>query len=223
MEWPAPATEHQMFIMSFPLALRQLALSQDIRREITMKYARVLAAATLLVGASLGSAGQAQQTNFSGSGTATALVSPNAGCAPLPFQGIATGSGSSNLGNFTYNHSACTSGATGAVQGTYTIDFGADRFAGSLLGTSTASSTAGLFDLAFNYAILSGTGRFANSTGAFTGLGTVDVRGGPPSRLSLTFSAVPEPRTWALMLLSFGIIGAKLHRAKRTEPLPQAA
>jgi hypothetical protein len=107
------------------------------------------------------------------------------------------------------------------VTGTYIIDFGLDQFSGSFAGTSAATSTAGLFDLVFTYDILAGTGRFAGGTGSFNQIGTVDVRGGPPSRLSLNFSAVPEPATWALMLLGFGGMGMALRR--RSKPFHAAA
>jgi hypothetical protein len=186
-----------------------------------MNHLRVLSASAVLLGASVDSVANAQLTNFNGAGTATALVGPNAGCAPLPFQGIANGSGTSDFGSFAYSHTACTSGATGPVLGTYTFNFGADQFTGNFAGTSAATPTVGLFDLNFVYNILSGTGRFAGTTGAFTGIGTVDVRGGPPSQLSLTFSAVPEPTTWALMLLGFGAIGTSLRR--RTRPIAAMA
>src|SRR5205085_10702154 len=94
------------------------------------------------------------------------------------------------------------------------IDFGIDQFSGNFTGTSAATATLGLFDLVFTYNINSGTGRFAGGTGAFNQVGTVDVRGGPPSRLSLNFSAVPEPATWAMMLLGFAGIGLTTRRQR---------
>jgi hypothetical protein len=147
---------------------------------------------------------------FSGSATATATVGVNAAC-PV-FQGLASGAGTSSYGNFTYSHTSCTTGATGPVTGTYLIDFGIDRFSGNFAGTSAATATMGLFDLLFTYNITDGTGRFAGGTGSFSEVGNVDVRGGPPSRLTLNFAAVPEPATWAMMLLGFAGIGLTVRR-----------
>ena len=169
----------------------------------------------LAAAASLGSAVSAQQINFSGSAGATALVAPNPICAPLPFRGVATGSGTSTFGSFNYSHITCTAGGTGGVQGTSIFDFGADQFTASLLGTAAATSTPGIFNLFLAYDITGGTGRFANATGSFNDVGTVNVQGGPPSRLSFTFSAVPEPQTWEMMLLGFAAVGLAARRQRR--------
>ena len=158
----------------------------------------------------------AVDVSFSGSATATASVGPNVACAPLPLRGLANGTGTSSFGNFTYSHTACTTGATGPVTGTYIIDFGVDQFSGLFSGTSSATATPGLFDLVFSYTVTGGTGRFLGGTGAFSQVGTADVRNAPPSRLTLNFSAVPEPGTWAMMLLGFAGIGVAMRR--RREP-----
>jgi hypothetical protein len=178
----------------------------------------LLAAAALAAALTPASAGAAVVA-FSGSASATARPAPNASCAPL-FQGIATGTGTSSLGSFNYSHTACTTGATGPVTGSYVIDFGIDQFSGLFAGTSAATTIPGLFDLVFTYDILAGTGRFAGGTGSFNQVGTVDVRGGPPSRLSLNFTAVPEPGTWAMLLLGFTMIGVTMRRrrSERWEP-----
>jgi hypothetical protein len=162
---------------------------------------------------------RAAVVDFSGSMSAPASVAPNAACAPIPFQGLITaGVGASSLGNFTYSHTVCTTGATGPVSGTYTIDFGADQFSGALAGSSAATATTGLFDLLFTYTITAGTGRFAGGTGSFIGAGTADVRHAPPSIVNLSFSAVPEPGTWAMMLLGFGAIGMVVRRRRISQP-----
>jgi hypothetical protein len=162
---------------------------------------------------------------FDGSASATASVAPDASCAPLPFRGTiahANSSGVSNLGSFTYSHNACTQGATGPVTGSFELDFGASLLSGAFEGLSVARvDVPGLFDQQFSYTITGGSGIFQGATGSFTNVGTVDVRGGPPSRLALNFEgtidapAVPEPATWGMMLLGFGAVGAAMRRHKR--------
>ena len=174
-------------------------------------YRASLIATALSVALSQAVPASAAVIPFSGTATATANVGADPSC-PV-FQGLASGSGtSSSYGAFTYSHTACTTGATGPVTGTYIINFGVDQFSGNFSGTSAATATMGLFDLLFTYNITTGTGRFAGGTGSFNQVGSVDVRGGPPSRLTLNFTAVPEPATWAMMLLGFAGIGLTIRR-----------
>lgn len=180
------------------------------------------------IGVGLSSAANAQLLTFNGNVAASAVVTPSAACAPIPFQGIATGTGSSTLGSFSYSHNVCTQGATGPVIGTFLADFGLDQFAGTLNGFSTATTTAGIFDQNFNFSITSGTGRFLGASGDFASIGQVDART-RPSQITFTFTGliapVPEPATWATMLLGFGLTGLALRNRRRTTrtDLPQAA
>lgn len=157
---------------------------------------------------------------FTGTLAARATVGVHPDCAPL-FRGViapADTSGSSSLGAFTYGHTACTSGAAGGpVTGTYQLFFGADSFQGTFAGTATPTATPPVSDLSFVYTVLGGTGRFAGATGTFTGIGTADPRV-RPSRIALAFNglidapAVPEPASWALLIIGFGTIGASMRR-----------
>lgn len=194
-----------------------------------MRNLLVLAVASIAAG--LSSPAYAQLLTFNGNVGASAVVAPNAGCAPIPFQGNATGTGNSNLGSFTYTHTVCTQGATGPVIGNFLANFGLDQFEGTLNGASVATATAGIFDQAFNFAITSGTGRFLGATGDFTSVGQVDATS-RPSQITFTFNglinapaAVPEPATWATMLIGFGMAGFALrYRRRSVRPgLPQAA
>lgn len=172
------------------------------------------------IGLGMSSTAGAQSIPFNGNVAASAVVSPSAGCAPLPFQGVATGTGNSNLGSFAYSHTVCTQGATGPVTGSFLADFGFDQFQGTLNGGSIATSTAGIFDQSFNFAITSGTGRFLGSSGAFTSFGQVDART-RPSQITFTFSglvtAVPEPASWAMMLIGFAMTGYALRFRRRSD------
>lgn len=171
----------------------------------------------------LGCAGQAQADvlPFTGSLSARGVVTPDPSCAPS-FRGVispATTIGTSPLlGAFTYAHTVCTAGAVGGpVVGSFSIDFGTDGFHGTLAGAASPTATPPLSDLNLLYTILGGTGRFLNATGTFTGLGTADPRV-RPSQIQLKFNgainapAVPEPGTWALLILGFGMVGWLLRR-----------
>ena len=166
----------------------------------------------------------AAEVIFSGSmsGTATGALAPS--CAPLPRQSTLTGSGSSSLGAFGYSHQVCLAGV-GPINGNFSFDFsGGNTLFGTINGSAVANSTPGLFDIALAYDILGGTGLFLNSAGAFRGIGVVDQRNLPTTRVSINFSAVPEPETWATMLLGFAGTGiAFRRRTRRNSSLAQIA
>lgn len=144
-------------------------------------------------------------------------------CAPLPFHGtLAGGSGTSNLGEFTYGHDICLSGASGPLQGTFTLTFGAGTLFGDLMGTAAPNlATLGTADLALSYDVLGGTGLFSGASGTFEGTAFSDPRNGPPSLFSLDFTGdlaaprLPEPGTWAMLLLGFAATGAAMRRQRR--------
>ena len=150
--------------------------------------------------------------NGSMSGTSTGVRNPS--CAPLLFTSTLIGTGTSSLGNFSYMHAVCLSGP-GPINGNFTLDFSAgNTLLGSIIGAATTTPTAGLFDIAFDYSILGGTGLYAGATGVFKGIGTVDQRV-RPTNVAINFSAVPEPGTWAMMLIGFGAIGATIRFRRR--------
>jgi hypothetical protein len=100
--------------------------------------------------------------------------------------------------------------STNANGGVYTTtNLGGQAF--GALGFATAGSTLS-FDISGgsgNAFISAGNRLFALdlTTGGATQLGTLDttIRG-------LTASAVPEPATWAMMILGFGLVGAAVRR-----------
>lgn len=178
---------------------------------------KFLSIAALLAAALPAPAAQAAVLDFTGTANATAFTSLDASCAPKPFRGLANGTGTSTLGTMSYFHNACTEGAKVPVslaEGIFAITFGSGAINGRFAGTSTPrAGVPGLFDQDFLYTILGGSGGFLGASGSFRNLGTVDVRGGPPSRLSLNFAglinapSIPEPSSWALLLAGFFAIG----------------
>jgi hypothetical protein len=177
----------------------------------------------------LGSAGvaEAQSMSFSGSLSGLGLAGPDASCAPAPSRGTldpSTSSGSSTLGSFTYGHNWCFSGASGPINGTFGLDFGEDEIFGSVLGLATPTGTPFVTDLNLTYTILGGTGLYANASGSFGGIAVSQFEPGVGSHFSLNFlgtvstPAVPEPATWAMMLMGFAMAGFLIRRSRALKP-----
>ena len=80
---------------------------------------------------------------------------------------------------------------------------------GNGLGFSTAAGAA------VNLFVTNGTNYRVNAGGLNTGLVTASASAATP--------AVPEPATWAMMLIGFGAMGVSLRRRRRTSTLLQAA
>lgn len=175
-------------------------------------------------------AGQAHAAvlSFTGFANSTAVTAVDPTCAPIRFRGFANGSGNSSLGAFTYFHNACTEGAKTPVSlstGIFEMTFALGAINGRFEGASIPrSDTPGLFDQDFMYTILGGTGEFLGASGGFRNLGTVDTRGGPPGRLAYNFDGfvdapgVPEPGSWAMLILGFFAVGAGLRAYAKPAP-----
>lgn len=165
---------------------------------------------------------------FEGTVTGQGVVTPSAACAPRGSGNInpATTSGTSNLGSFTYAHQVCTSGPPGGpIDGNFQIAFENDGFFGTLTGSSAQNGAVPtFFDFDIDFTILGGTGRFLGATGTFaTGAGSGADITFRPSRVTFNFvngvidaPAVPEPGTWALMILGFGALGGAMRHRRST-------
>lgn len=125
-----------------------------------------------------------------------------------------------------------------------TADTTVDRFGFNALqitgisGTINGQAITGLFDSAGPYYYLTSGPTFLDGSGvrfntalasniAFfhqdgvasdvyrvNGNGTISAFGPATSRAAVTASAVPEPATWALMLMGFGAMGVAMRRRK---------
>ena len=156
---------------------------------------------------------QAADVAFSGSMTGNSVLGAPT-CPVNYFHTSVTGAAgtSPTLNAFTYNSDVCQR-AGFPFTGTFSIILGDGSFAGTQAGLAMpAPGQVGiptLFNLLINYTITSGTGAYAGATGSFIGEGTVNN-----GVISLNFRPVPEPATWAMMLVGFAGIGMAMRRMR---------
>jgi hypothetical protein len=134
-----------------------------------------------------------------------------------------TAAGTSNLGDFGPSMTHClTKPPTTYSGGVFEFDFAAgDELSGTYSGELDLTTVPLVFGSTVDFVVTGGTGRFLGATGAFEGVGTLD-RTVPRPLNNLTFSgtldlpAIPEPSSWALMLVGFFGLGATLRRRRAT-------
>jgi hypothetical protein len=166
---------------------------------------------------------QAEVIPFSGSfQNVTPPGVPGGRCGPGPVLTLtfapATTSGVSTLGAFTVSASHCvlpTPPVTRYGEGEFTWSFeSGDTLTGTYTGIFTI--VPGGARTVQDYLILGGTGRFRDVRGTFQHEGTVVFGEGGVTRGQASFAgaitAVPEPATWAMMMLGFGMVGGMARR-----------
>lgn len=142
--------------------------------------------------------------------------------------GNLSSTGTSNFGNFSLNESHCIAGfpPNPFDQGLFewTFDDGSTLF-GTYTGEVTLPPMPGPFVLAGTHVIGGGTGRFLGATGALGSTGTLRLGMVNNQRVSIgagvitgaiNAPAIPEPGTWALMIMGFGAAGIVLRRRRHT-------
>ena len=150
---------------------------------------------------------------------------PSSGCASgqifVSFNpGNSTAAGTSNFGSFGPSQSHCLTPGQ-PYNGVFSFDFAAgDMFSGTTSGYMTPTGTANVFNSYVTYTLTGGTGRFAAATGTIEGTGLLDRRPARPlNKLTLegtlNLSAVPEPSTWATMIIGLGAVGGTMRRRNR--------
>jgi len=183
--------------------------------------------ATPLVGALTIATAPANATIFSFSGhfsndTPTPMSSPScaAGEVLVAFDpSNSTAHGTSNLGDFGPSQTHCiVPGHPYTGTFSFLFDVG-DMVSGTTAGYMTPTATPGVFNTFVTYTLTAGTGRFAGGSGTFHGTGLLDRRPARPlNDLSLSgqlnLPGVPEPASWAMMIMGFSLVGATMRSRK---------
>jgi len=137
--------------------------------------------------------------------------------------------GTSNFGPFTATLSHCNLGPTPTtvVDGLALLEFAAgDSLSASYTGLTALTDVPGVFSSQQEWTVTGGTGRFLDAKGHISHLGSlsVGVVNGVRSGIYVgsfegRVSVVPEPATWATLILGLGLIGVGTSRRSSTSRL----
>jgi hypothetical protein len=156
-------------------------------------------------------------------------VSPSCGVGQVLVSfspGTAITSGVSNFGGFGPSQSHCIAPPPPGVASSYAGGWFSFAFdlGDTLFGTTAGELTPidgmpGFFDSVVHYTVTGGTGRFLSASGTIEGVGVLNrTLPRPINNLTLTgdldLPAVPEPSSWALMILGFGAAGSLVRRRR---------
>jgi hypothetical protein len=168
---------------------------------------------------------------------ALTVASPAFAAVPVPAGSYGFNFASANYsgnGTLTVNSSGVATNASGTVND--------NGFLTTILGVAPVGSYGSNDNLVLNGSpfftlsgldLVLGDANIVNLFTYFDGLnyetnivanpGGTDGVGGLQQLTTLNVAAVPEPSTWAMMLLGFGAVGFSLRRSQRRSLLPQLA
>lgn len=168
---------------------------------------------SVLSSTSTGFAGQQAQTYFH-----PAYIANDANSRWVSLAGNGTPGNNTTVYRLTFDLTGLDA-ATAAISGSW----GADNFGSILLnGSTTGNALTGI-----KYENFNALTNFTIGSGFVAGLNTLDfsvVDGGAPTAFRVdnlvgtaaaVSGAVPEPATWAMMMLGFGIVGSSIRRRRQ--------
>lgn len=188
----------------------------------------------IALAAALSLSGPAQAANIVFSGTRNNVDTPgtpSARCGTRFTASIrndppnATASGTSNFGSFTPTMSHCITLPLSTTMtnifdlGAFVFQFGNGTIFGTYEGTIDFVSP-GVFNIAQAHIVTGGTGFFDGTTGNFKSSGLLTFPMGRPTIAQrfegvLDVPGVPEPATWGMLILGFGVIGSAMRSRRR--------
>lgn len=140
--------------------------------------------------------------------------------------------GTSNLGSFVATLSHCNIGPvpTAYVDGRALLEFDqGDSMTATYSGFSALTDVPGVFSSTQEWTVTGGTGRFLGATGHISHVGSLSVglvngvrSGIYAGSFEGLVNVVPEPATWATLILGLGLVGVVTSRRSSSSRLQAA-